>query len=427
MNIMVTPIGSTGIALLLAITVISSKAFVLTKQHGLQGVRQQSSVASRSVRPRHMNKRIPSLFMVSTPMFCNKTLSDSEHLQQADRFELATELRPFDTGVAVAFEDSGTLRSEEVEQFPFYDQPTSLTTATAATIVQQNRPSSKAPTLNTWKKRLISKTDKLSSHKISGASLTLSGLLIIAVGSLNGFQEVPSFLEPITIFYVAAMFLQMVTSFSMASIHRRSEPQVRNVFMNVGLSCFLLAYSAYYTAPFESLSIIFDHNAFLSKAPYAMMSVIGLSLVMDAFVNFGSLLKSQMNVDRRIDATDTTKMVRALGSIVPYLFSLPFYGFSLYFMGYLMDRPTLMTLVYPGADLTSTLAINYYLAIAGAWGLSLGPLFVTLRDKQLISKGVEVSLTLLTSMPVICCLGWQFNLLIAAGPDLMTLGRSGLT
>ena len=99
--------------------------------------------------------------------------------------------------------------------------------------------------------RLFTKEDTYGLHKYPSVIQTITGLALVAIGTSNGFHDVSaSAIEPLTAVFCASTALQSVTSVQMAYSHRREEPMVRNVFVNMSVICFLQAIAGYWIAPF---------------------------------------------------------------------------------------------------------------------------------------------------------------------------------
>eukprot|EP00523_Entomoneis_sp_CCMP467_P010985 CAMPEP_0168740818 /NCGR_PEP_ID=MMETSP0724-20121128/12183_1 /TAXON_ID=265536 /ORGANISM="Amphiprora sp., Strain CCMP467" /LENGTH=390 /DNA_ID=CAMNT_0008788281 /DNA_START=385 /DNA_END=1557 /DNA_ORIENTATION=+ len=348
--------------------------------------------AFASLRPLHLQRAGAAPLLssfASVPSSANATL---------DFYDTSLTLPPPTT-----FDDTTTVTlTEESLQ---YEASTTLEQVGDETLLTDDE--SLIGTLQVWKQRLFTKTDFFNSHKFSGAGLTLSSLAIIGVGLPSGFQEIPDFLEPMSIFLCGTVLMQAMSSFHLAFTHRRMEPEVRNVFLNGGVSCLLLSFSAFWGAPFPHSAAFFDANPLVGKAIYSFMSLVGIGIGLDAFINFEALLESQLRYDRSLTVQDSDKVSRAVIGIIPYLISVPINMLVLYFLGFLCDREEFLDL-FLHTSVSLSVGDNFYQLIFSTLGVSYLFLFVTLRDKQLISKDQELALTVATAMPVIACLLNQF-------------------
>jgi hypothetical protein len=122
--------------------------------------------------------------------------------------------------------------------------PASLPTASSQLV----RPSK--PTIKTWAKRLNTKEDKFSLHKISGITFVVSSTLILGVGAMVGFHEVPEWLQVADAAVLGSTACQFFTSIGMALKHRRHQPKVRDQFLSMAATSMFMALSATLYTPF---------------------------------------------------------------------------------------------------------------------------------------------------------------------------------
>lgn len=256
------------------------------------------------------------------------------------------------------------------------------------------RPVKPRTSFSTWKLRLVTKEDNFGLHKISGIGQTLSAIGILATGASNGYQELPNSLEPMTITFCLSVLVQCISAFELAISHRKREVGVRNVFMNMGISCLIIAISALWLAPF---SPEFFNDPLISKGTFAVLSLIGIIVGLDSFVNFGDLIETQIHQDMK---GTTGKWARAAITTVPYMFTVPINMVVLFSIGFEYDRLSFLDLLHSGAVGMND-ASMYYESIVSAVGISYMALYVTLRDKKLISKDMELVLTSITAFVVL--------------------------
>lgn len=332
--------------------------------------------------------RISSLALTIT-LICLSRLTAVVHRSTIIRkMPLLSALVPLEVNDVRSVSDDGQAQA-------IFEKPTALSVSEAPV---QEKPFSISQAsrtrLSKWKLRLVTKEDNFGLHKISGVGQTISALSIFATGASNGFQELPDILEPMTIAFCLSVFVQCLSAFKLAISHRRSEIGVRNVFINMGISSFIIAISALWVAPFTPE---FFNNHLISKGTFTVLSLLGIFIGLDSFVNFEALIDTQIHRDKR-DATQ--KWMRAATSTIPYLFTVPINIAVLLSIGLEYDRLSFLDLLHSGSVSMNDVSI-FYESIISSLGISYMALYVTLRDKKLISKNMELALTSITAFVVV--------------------------
>ena len=134
-------------------------------------------------------------------------------------------------------------------------------------------------------------------------------------------------------------------------------------------------------------------------------------MAIDSLSTIGDLIATQVRKDQRHD----NKLFQAWVTTAPYLVIGPINLAVILVVGVLgMDHATFMELVNAASMDLSTM---FYQTTASTVGLSYYCLFVTLRDKGLISKDTEIlltSVTLIFVLPVILNQPWTLSALALA-------------
>lgn len=126
-------------------------------------------------------------------------------------------------------------RSNDGGIVPQVSVSTASTTAASAAAVSNKVALRGGPTFKTWLRRLNTREDKFSMHKLSGLGFVVSSTVILVTGATHKFGNVPAFLQPVDMVLAVSTVTQCVTSIDMAINHRRSQPEVRDQFISMAM------------------------------------------------------------------------------------------------------------------------------------------------------------------------------------------------
>ncbi|CAB9518216.1 expressed unknown protein [Seminavis robusta] len=249
---------------------------------------------------------------------------------------------------------------------------------------------------STWGLRLFTKEDATGLHKFPSIFQTLTALALAAIGASSGFEDMSSpLLEPLTAAFCVSTALQSVTAVKMAYSHRREEPMVRNVFVNMSIICFLQAMAGYWVAPFAPECF---NDPVISKGLLTIVPLISLAMFVPSFTEMDDLIGSQLRRDKRKGEKD----FRSWLTTAPYLFTAPVMVAVIAAFGAPgVDRLEFFDLVSSTPELSFDQASLFYNQIGATVGVAYLGLYVTLRDKGLITKDTEIMLTTVTSVLVL--------------------------
>lgn len=239
----------------------------------------------------------------------------------------------------------------------------------------------KGPTAKTWARRLNTKEDKGSLHKISGITFVLSSTLILGVGALTGFKEVPEWLQVADAAVLVSTAFQFFTSIDMAIHHRRRQPHVRDQFLVMAATSMYLAVSATIYTPFTP-SILCDKSIFDSIVVPLLLYTIYVTL--GTVKNPETLLLAREK--KKVSSPDQKQISNyILSTIVPCLASV---GFLYYLADPTHDRDWILNF----ANERGGASYFYYTLVLNNTFTMYSALLLTLLDKKLVPKHLEYSL-----------------------------------
>lgn len=108
-----------------------------------------------------------------------------------------------------------------------------------------------------WSRRLITKEDPYSIHKLSSISYTISAIIILGTAMIRYldsspevFAVVPEYLKLPTYVFTISNFVMCIQSIRMAFFHRRYDLTARNAFLGVAVSSMFSGFYYLWTSPF---------------------------------------------------------------------------------------------------------------------------------------------------------------------------------
>ena len=286
-------------------------------------------------------------------------------------------------------------------------------------------------TLTLWKRRLITHEDPFSIHKLSSLAYSLSSIIILGTGLVRFFNpdrtvfaEIPASLELPAMVFVISNALMCFASVRMAFEHRKFDLTARNAFLGTAVSSLFSGFYFLWTSPFEAGNVF--NNQIVNQSFFGVLVVLNLVFIMDTLLQVPQVVesrrdkkaeKAQLELERQrnlevsgnsldgvglsID-TDVTKLpdvsgrqfiIDALGYVLPIAWGMPAVASTGYIASVLHDRPWFLDQCLYIDQMTGQSGLNAnicYLQVFTSLAASYGSLFVTLRDKKLISKKQEL-------------------------------------
>eukprot|EP00580_Thalassiosira_gravida_P018180 CAMPEP_0201658088 /NCGR_PEP_ID=MMETSP0494-20130426/1107_1 /ASSEMBLY_ACC=CAM_ASM_000839 /TAXON_ID=420259 /ORGANISM="Thalassiosira gravida, Strain GMp14c1" /LENGTH=341 /DNA_ID=CAMNT_0048135035 /DNA_START=125 /DNA_END=1147 /DNA_ORIENTATION=+ len=244
-----------------------------------------------------------------------------------------------------------------------------------------NKDSNSAPTFSTWKKRLNTRQDSYSLHKISSILFLISGFFIIGNGALCGFTEVQDYLViPAYIFTISAT-ITCGASAIMAWKYRSSEIAIRNGMINLAVVTTFISVMSLWTAHF--CPTMFDIE-WVSKGMVIFFTVPSIIGAVDGIVRGDEMVKNRE--DKNDTAGTSSYLLDWMRYVLPNFATVFFSGLLFWTNGINSSREVYLDCI---RDSITTESDGFYTTVASAVIISLMVFFQTLRDKKLVTKSTE--------------------------------------
>ena len=245
-----------------------------------------------------------------------------------------------------------------------------------------------------WKRRLITKEDPYSVHKVSSVVSTVSGLFLLGVGVyqfLHGdLHDIPDYIEWPTYTFSFSSTILCLQSVRMAFLHRRFDLTARNGFLGTATSMLFSALYTLWTSPFSAADVFNDIT--INRAFMGVFVVLNTYFIFDTISKIPEVLEGRR--DKKADDYMGREVVDTLLYILPGVVTpLVTVLATAIIVSVLHDR----TWYWDQCDFileTTGIPFNahgFYVNISAALAASIASLMVTLRDKKLVSKTVEVA------------------------------------
>jgi len=278
-----------------------------------------------------------------------------------------------------------------------------LPTATAALAPPEDQ-------LSLWKRRLITSEDPFSIHKISSIVFTVSGTAILATAAVRFamgpevFAEIPSQLFLPTYAFTFSNIIMCLISIRMSFVHRRYDLTARNAFLGTAASSLFSGFYYLWTNP---LGPDIFNNQLVTQACFATLVFLNVVLITDTCVRVSDVVEGRR--DRKAQDYDGNFLVDALAYVFPVAWGLPFVLATgwvdavLYNRDWFFEQCQYIDQQTGAPGMQANLC---YLQVLASFGPAMGALFVTLRDKKLISKQQEVTGITIFSVPALVWTIW---------------------
>lgn len=280
------------------------------------------------------------------------------------------------------------------------------------------------PTKNTggldlWQRRLITNEDPFGIHKWASIIYTLASIVILGTGGWSlayestalqstGTTVLPASLASWSIAFSLSNVIMCGASVRMSFIHRKGDLTARNAFLGTAVSSLFSGFFYIWLSPFAPSAFDVD---IVSQSCFGVLLLLNAYFILDTMVQIPEIVEGRR--DRRVETVPSdqnpTIFVRdALGYVLPIAWGLPVIGSTAYQTSIAHDRHWFLDYCHHIEVTTGFpfLASVAYLQVLASLAASYGALFVTLRDKKLISKQQELLGITVFSVPAMLWTIW---------------------
>ena len=208
---------------------------------------------------------------------------------------------------------------------------------------------------------------------------------------------VPEYLKLPTYIFAISNIIMCTVSVRMSFLHRRYDLTARNAFLGVAASSMFSGFYFLWTSPYGPE--IFN-NHLVTQLCFAVFVLLDVGFVIDTLLRTSEIVESRR--DRKAGDYSGRYIVDALGYVLPVVWGLPFILPTAYTDAILYDRTWFFEQCQYIDQMKGVPGMNAnlsYLQVVLSLAASYGALFVTLRDKKLISKNQELAGITVFSVP----------------------------
>lgn len=253
--------------------------------------------------------------------------------------------------------------------------------------------------LSLWKRRLITHEDPLSIHKWCSLIYTLSATVLLGTAGTIGLSGAlipsattnyfPEFLTPWAYTFFASNLIMCLASVRMSFIHRKGDLTARNAFLGTAVSSLFSGFFFLWSSPYAP--DILQNNALVSQGSFATLCLLNAFFIMDTCLQVDTVVEGRRD-RKREEGTPSLFWRDAMGYVLPIAWGLPVIGSTGYQVSFAHDREWFMNYCQYITDVTGIpfLSNTVYLQVLASLAASYGALFVTLRDKKLVTKNQEL-------------------------------------
>ncbi|KAL3802563.1 hypothetical protein ACHAW5_010956 [Stephanodiscus triporus] len=183
----------------------------------------------------------------------------------------------------------------------------------------------------------------------------------------------------------------------MAFLHRRYDLTARNAFLGTGASSMFSGFYFLWTSPFGPG--VFDDQV-VSRTCFAILVFLNVAFIGDTMIKVPSVVESRR--DRKAEDYRGRFLVDAVGYVLPVAWGLPPLLITFFVSAIVHDRAWSFEQFEYIDRMRGVPGMNAevnYLQVATSVAASYGSLFVTLRDKKLITKNQELGWITVFSVP----------------------------
>jgi hypothetical protein len=254
-----------------------------------------------------------------------------------------------------------------------------------------------------WKRRLITREDPYGIHKLSSVLYSISAIIILGTAAYRYFESPESFavippsLEVPTQIFAMSNVVMCAVSTRMAFLHRRYDLTARNAFLGTGASSMFSGFFFLWTSPFGPDA--FDIQV-VSRLCFAILVFLNVAFIGDTMIKVPSVVESRR--DRKAEDYRGRFWVDAVGYVLPVAWGLPPLLITFFVAAIVHDRAWFFEQLEYIDRMRGVPGMNAdvnYLQVMTSVAASYGSLFVTLRDKKLITKKQELGWITVFSVP----------------------------
>ena len=237
---------------------------------------------------------------------------------------------------------------------------------------------------------------------------TISALIILGTGLLDWlaspetWSSIPeSLIVPSYVFAISNLIMCTV-SVRMAFLHRKYDLTARNGFLGVASSSMFSGFYFLWTNPWGPH--VFN-NPLITQLCFAVFVILDIYFVIDTILRIPDVVESLR--DRKTRDYQGRFWVDTVGYVLPVVWGLPFILPTAYLDAILYDRPWFfeqcqyIDQIRNDGGTPGILPCLCYLQVALSLAASYRALFVTLRDKKLITKNQELAGITAFSVPAL--------------------------
>ncbi len=337
---------------------------------------------------------LPSHPFSSTLRHSNTLTTSALHIATTSSFQESPRIR---------FADQVKFDSVANAEYDARPQPTDLFDTQQRQVSQSTTSSSNgstsAPSLETWKRRLVTKEDKYHIHKITGIGFMFASTMIMAGGVWTKFTSIPRWLHGATLLLVWSGWLQLYTSITMTR-QFRSRTDEKAAFLVTAIGSSMTNLLALWFSPFCP-------NVFLRHAwlPHGIVALNTLCLWLPMW-SFLSHPKDTIQNRQDLKATSPATMpavfrnwklpsfasAQQLRDTFAYFVQIPIINLAasrMILQLHARGRDFFLTSwILPGTP-AQNMANIFYSMVFLSMASNYVALTATLRDKLLISQATE--------------------------------------
>ena len=254
-----------------------------------------------------------------------------------------------------------------------------------------------------WQKRLVTTEDPFSVHKLASVGYSATSFTFLgtaAVQALRGdFAIIPAWLEPVLYAFTVSNVVMCLASVQMAFLYRRNDIASRNAFLGTAVSSLFSGYFMVWISPFEVGDIFND--LWLSRLSFAVLVGLNGYFILDTLLKQDELIEGRR--DRKAEDDERRELMDKIGYIFPVAFGMPLIATTGYLASVAHDRAWFFQQCqFIDESLTHAPGMQahiFYQQLSTSLGAAYASLFVTLRDKRLISKTQELAGIALFAFP----------------------------
>ena len=298
-----------------------------------------------------------------------------EDVELLDAWTLAT-ITATTTGASVN-------NTQDVFPMPIVNGPTAVLPA-------QERP---AAGLEMWKRRLITHEDSFSFHKLASIGYTLSSAVLLGTAASQAFHgdfaTIPMAMEPVMHAFTVSNIVMCGASVRMAFLHRQGDITARNAFLGTAVSSLFSGFFMVWISPFP-LGDLFNY-LWISRACFAVLVALNGIFILDTIVKTEEVVEGRR--DRKAEDYKGRKLIDAMGYVFPVAWGMPLIAATGVIASVLHDRLWFLEqcqFIDQMMGSTGMRSHIFYQQLSTSLAASYASLFVTLRDKRLVTKTQEL-------------------------------------